>query len=67
MDFIGGLPPEREKYMSKKLKKQSVYSVADLESLKEFTVDEVKTYIDMIALHNMNRFHWHITEDQGCK
>ena len=38
MDFIGGLPPEREKYMSKKLKKQSVYSVADLESLKGFTV-----------------------------
>ena len=43
MDFIGGLPPEREKYMSKKLKKQSVYSVADLESLKGFTVDEVKS------------------------
>lgn len=29
--------------MSKKLKKQSVYSVADLESLKGFTVDEVKS------------------------
>ena len=29
--------------MSKKLKKQSVYSVADLESLKRFTVDEVKS------------------------
>ena len=43
MDFIGGLPPEREKYMSKKLKKQSVYSVADLERLKGFTVDEVKS------------------------
>lgn len=28
--------------MSKKLKKQSVYSVADLESLQGFTVDEVK-------------------------
>ena len=42
-NFIGGLPPEREKYMSKKLKKQSVYSVADLESLKGFTVDEVKS------------------------
>ena len=32
-----------------------------------FTVDEVKTYIDMMALHNMNRFHWHITEDQGWR
>lgn len=32
-----------------------------------FTVDEVKTYLDMMALHNMNRFHWHITEDQGWR
>lgn len=29
--------------MSKKLKKQSVFSVADLESLKGFTVDEVES------------------------
>ena len=32
-----------------------------------FTVDEVKTYIDMMALHNMNRLHWHLTEDQGWR
>lgn len=32
-----------------------------------FTVDEVKTYIDMLALHNMNRLHWHITDDQGWR
>ena len=32
-----------------------------------FTVDEVKTYIDMMALHNMNRLHWHITDDQGWR
>lgn len=32
-----------------------------------FTVDEVKTYIDMLALHNMNRMHWHITDDQGWR
>ena len=32
-----------------------------------FTVDDVKTYIDMMALHNMNRFHWHITDDQGWR
>ncbi|EJX08416.1 beta-hexosaminidase [gut metagenome] len=32
-----------------------------------FTVDEVKTYIDMLALHNMNRLHWHLTEDQGWR
>lgn len=32
-----------------------------------FTVDEVKTYLDMMALHNMNELHWHITEDQGWR
>lgn len=32
-----------------------------------FTVDEVKTYIDMMALHNMNHLHWHITDDQGWR
>lgn len=32
-----------------------------------YTVDEVKTYIDMMALHNMNVFHWHLTEDQGWR
>ena len=32
-----------------------------------FTIDEVKTYIDMLTLHNMNRLHWHITDDQGWR
>ena len=32
-----------------------------------FTVDEVKTYIDMMALHNINRLHWHLTDDQGWR
>lgn len=32
-----------------------------------FTVDEVKSYIDMMVLHNMNRLHWHITDDQGWR
>lgn len=32
-----------------------------------FTVDEVKTFIDMMALHNMNRLHWHLTDDQGWR
>ena len=31
------------------------------------TPDSVKQYIDMIALHNMNRFHWHLSEDQGWR
>ena len=32
-----------------------------------FTVEEVKTFIDMMALHNMNRLHWHLTDDQGWR
>lgn len=32
-----------------------------------FTVDEVKKFIDMMVLHNMNRLHWHLTEDQGWR
>ena len=28
---------------------------------KEF----VKKYIDLLALHKLNRFHWHLTDDQG--
>lgn len=32
-----------------------------------FSVDFIKEYIDLIALHGMNRFHWHLTEDQGWR
>lgn len=31
------------------------------------TVDFVKKYIDMLALHNINNFHFHLTEDQGWR
>ena len=30
-------------------------------------IEFVKKYIDLIALHNMNTFHWHLTEDQGWR
>ena len=32
-----------------------------------YTVDEVKTFIDMLAMHNMNKFHWHLNDDQGWR
>ena len=32
-----------------------------------FTVAEVKRFIDIIALHKINTFHWHLTEDQGWR
>ena len=27
----------------------------------------MKRFIDMLALHNINRFHWHLTDDQGWR
>ena len=32
-----------------------------------FSVEEVKTFIDMMAMHKLNCFHWHLTEDQGWR
>ena len=32
-----------------------------------FTVDEVKQYIDMLALYKMNRLHLHLADDQGWR
>lgn len=32
-----------------------------------FPSDFIKKYIDLLAHHKMNRFHWHLTEDQGWR
>jgi hexosaminidase len=32
-----------------------------------FTKEEVKKYIDYLALYKFNVFHWHLTEDQGWR
>lgn len=32
-----------------------------------FPLDSVKRFIDIIALHNVNKFHWHLTDDQGWR
>ena len=32
-----------------------------------FSVDYVKRYIDYLAYHKMNNFHWHLTDDQGWR
>ena len=32
-----------------------------------WSVDFVKKFIDLLALHNMNVFHWHLTDDQGWR
>ncbi|MBX2928795.1 MAG: family 20 glycosylhydrolase [Saprospiraceae bacterium] len=32
-----------------------------------FPVSFIKRYIDLLAMHKFNRFHWHLTEDQGWR
>ncbi|KFF20893.1 family 20 glycosylhydrolase [Chryseobacterium sp. JM1] len=32
-----------------------------------FNVDEVKQYIDYLAMYKLNTFHWHLTDDQGWR
>ena len=49
-------------------KPQFAYRGAHLDCCRHFfTVDEVKEYIDMMAVHKLNTFHWHLTEDQGWR
>lgn len=49
-------------------KPRFAYRGAMLDVARHFyTVDEVKTFIDMLALHNINCFHWHLTDDQGWR
>lgn len=39
-----------------------------LDVSRHFTsVENVKKYIDILALHNLNTFHWHLTDDQGWR
>ena len=32
-----------------------------------FPVESLKRQLDLLAAHKMNRFHWHLTEDQGWR
>ena len=32
-----------------------------------FPVEFIKKYIDILALHGVNQFHWHFTDDQGWR
>ena len=32
-----------------------------------FSLEEVKKFIDILSLHKINTFHWHLTEDQGWR
>lgn len=32
-----------------------------------FTIEEVKRYLDFLAMYKINTFHWHLTDDQGWR
>lgn len=32
-----------------------------------YPVKDLKQFVDMMAMHNMNTFHWHITDDAGWR
>lgn len=32
-----------------------------------FTIEEIKKYLDYLALYKYNHFHWHLTDDQGWR
>ncbi|KAF1711961.1 beta-hexosaminidase [Pseudoxanthomonas sangjuensis] len=39
-----------------------------LDSARHFqSVDEIKRLLDAMALHKLNVFHWHLTDDQGWR
>ena len=39
-----------------------------LDSSRHFwSVDEVKRYLDVMSFYKLNRFHWHLTDDQGWR
>ena len=73
------LPPEVEKYFCNgKFQKVPSCEIIDeprfgyrgmhLDVCRHmFPIEYIKRYIDMIALHKMNTFHWHLTDDQGWR
>ena len=45
-----------------------VYRGAHFDTARHFfPVETIKTYLDLLALHGCNQFHWHFTEDQGWR
>ena len=32
-----------------------------------WSTEFIKKFIDLLAIHNMNTFHWHLTDDQGWR
>ena len=49
-------------------KPRFAYRGMHLDSARHFwSVKEVKKYLDVMAMFKLNRFHWHLTDDQGWR
>lgn len=49
-------------------KPRFAYRGMHLDSSRHFwTVDQVKKYLDVMAMFKLNRLHWHLTDDQGWR
>jgi hexosaminidase len=39
-----------------------------LDACRHFiSIDHIKTFLDVFAMYKINRFHWHLTDDQGWR
>jgi hexosaminidase len=73
------LPPENQKTKNQNLQlsipqlsitdyPRFAYRGMHLDCARHFwSVDFIKKYLDYLALHKFNTFHWHLTDDQGWR
>ena len=72
------LPPAAKKDAGKKflsIQCVDIYDAPDywwrglhLDSSRHFwTIDEIESYIDLMALYKLSVFHWHLIDDQGWR
>ena len=71
-EIYGDEPAEKQKWVlpccSVSDKPRFTYRGMHLDSARHFwSVDEVKRYLDVMAMYKLNRFHWHLTDDQGWR
>lgn len=69
------LHPEKTSYQAIQIPSLSIYDYPRFQyrgmhldvSRHFFDVPMIKKYIDYLALHKLNYFHWHLTDDQGWR
>lgn len=71
-EFFAGVPDSKVKWVipccTVKDWPRFAYRGLHLDSSRHFwSVEEVKKYLDVMAIYKMNRLHWHLTDDQGWR